>query len=65
MKPKEMYDQGTMAAAVIFSEIWPIVVKYKKTVIILFIIELWVHSLMFQHIAEAKSIYDIFKSMIP
>ena len=62
---REIIDKTSLAASVVFCELWPIVVRHKKTVIVLFVIELWVHSLMFQHLYEAKSIYGIFRSFIP
>lgn len=48
------------AAAVIFGEIWPIVTKYKKTVFIVAIVELWIHSLMFRHLQDIKDISEMF-----
>ena len=47
-------------AAILFSEIWPLVVKYKKTCVILFLFELWIHSLVFQHLHELKTLKDVF-----
>jgi hypothetical protein len=61
MRPaKELYRQTSASAAVVFSEIWPIIVRHKKTAIVIFFIELWIHGLVFEHLRELKELINIF-----
>jgi hypothetical protein len=47
-------------AMVVFSEIWPIVVKHKKKVVLILLFEVWVHGLVIHHVQELKSLLDLF-----
>jgi len=59
-KPQEIASQTTLAAAVVFGEIWPIIVRHKKTVFVIFIFEIWVHGLVFRYISDLKSLKELF-----
>jgi hypothetical protein len=59
-KPGEVMSQQYLAAAVVFSEVWPILVAHKKKVFVVLVFELWVHSLLWQHLSELKKISDAF-----
>lgn len=59
-KPNEVVSEATMSAAVVFSEIWPIIVRHKKTTVALVVFELWVHSLVWQHLHDIKTISEVF-----
>lgn len=58
--PQEVVNEKYLAAAVVFSEVWPIVMRHKKTALLIFLVELWIHSLMFRHLHEIKEIKDAF-----
>ena len=44
---------------IIFAEVYELASKHKKTAIIVIIGELWVHSLVFSHMGELKSVMQL------
>jgi hypothetical protein len=44
---------------IIFAEVVEICQRHKKTALIVFVVELWIHSLMFSHLAELKSLWQL------
>lgn len=59
-RPQEIVSQTSLAAAVVFSEVWPIIVRHKKTVFIIVVFEVWVHGLAIHHAGELKSLMELF-----
>ena len=55
----EFVRQQTLSIGVIITEVLELCSKHKKAATIIIIWELWVHSLMFQHLAELKSILEL------
>ena len=60
MKPvREIAQNQMFAVAVILNELTEIASKHKKATILIILFEIWVHSLMFQHLGELKTIYEL------
>ena len=57
MKVPERVQNAT--AYIILVEVYELVTKHKKTAFIVFVFELWVHSLTFSHMAELKSVIQL------
>ena len=51
-------NEGT-AVKIIASKLIDIAMEHKKKALVFIIIELWVHSLSFQHLHELKSMWDL------
>lgn len=51
-------DEITAVSAIV-TELVALVLAHKKKAALVIVIELWIHSLTFQHLAELKHLYEL------
>lgn len=56
---KALATESFTQVTIIVTEVLDLIRKHKRAALLIFIVELYVHSLVFQHLTEIKSIIEL------